>query len=83
MVVKIFWQENCARCPPAKELGEELKNKGFPVEYHDVKSGQGLAQAIYHDVLSTPSVIVLNEFNKEVAAWRNDTPTMDEVIRFV
>lgn len=83
MVVKIFWQENCARCPPAKELGETLQTKGHEVKFLNVKEGSGLAQAIYHDVLSTPSVVITDEQNKEIVAWRSDTPEMEDVLKHI
>ena len=82
-VVKIFWQENCARCPPAKELGEELQNKGHNVEFCNVKAGNGLAQAIYHNILSTPSVVVTDNLNNEVIAWRSTTPNMNDVLKYI
>lgn len=82
-VVKIFWQENCARCPPAKELGEELQSYGHSVEYCNVKEGTGLAQAIYHNILSTPSVVVTDNRNNEIAAWRSDTPSVKEVLKHI
>lgn len=79
MNVKIFWQVNCPYCPPAKKLGKKLEGKGVKVEYHDVKSVDGLAEAAYFNVLSTPSLIVTNEENKEVMSWRGKVPTVKEI----
>jgi hypothetical protein len=81
MVVKIFWQEKCARCPPAKELGENLQIKGHQVMFCNVKDTQGWKEAIYHDVLSTPSVVVCDSCNNEIAAWRSTTPSINEVLK--
>ena len=83
MEVKIFWQENCARCPPAKELGEQLQSLGHNVHFCNVKNIHGRKEAIYHDILSTPSIVITDELNKEIKVWRNITPTIDEVKLFL
>lgn len=79
MVVKIFWQAKCPYCPSAKKLGKKLKDEGVKVEFHDVRSVDGLAEAAYFNVMSTPSLIVINEENKEVAGWRGKVPTVKEI----
>jgi hypothetical protein len=79
MKVKIFWQEFCGKCPPAKELGKTLEAQGVTVEYYDVKQGNGLGEAVYYSLMSTPSVVVTDDNNKEIAKWAGKTPSLDEV----
>jgi hypothetical protein len=83
MKVKIFWQESCTRCPPAKELGKKLETEGKKVEYYDISTPDGLAEAMFHDVLSTPSLIVTDGLKKEIATWRGETPSMEKVKKFL
>ncbi|MEM7821491.1 MAG: thioredoxin family protein [Candidatus Aenigmatarchaeota archaeon] len=81
MIVKIFWQPNCPYCPKAKKLGEDLKKDGINVEFYNVKEVDGLAEASFFNVLSTPSVIIVNG-NKEIASWRGNTPKKEEIKNF-
>jgi hypothetical protein len=83
MIVKIFWQESCSRCPPTKELGKKLETEGVKVEYYDISTPDGLAEAMFHDVLSTPSLIIIDDKKKELAAWRGETPTVENMKKFL
>ena len=83
MIVKIFWQENCSHCPSTKKLGKILEKEGVKVEYYDVNTTDGLAEAMFYDVLSTPSLIVANDEKKEIAAWRGETPNLKDVKIFL
>ncbi len=70
MEVKLFIKEDCPRCPAAKRACEGLAN----VTVYDVGSIDGLAEASFHNVLATPSVVVLDSAGREIAAWRGDAP---------
>jgi len=78
MEVKIFWQENCPNCPPAKELGKKLEEEGTTVKYYDIKDVDGLTTATLFGIMSTPSVVVA-EGDTEVASWKGETPAIEEV----
>jgi arsenate reductase-like glutaredoxin family protein len=78
MLVKIFWQPDCPKCPRAKELGEVLKKEGIEVELFNIKEVDGLAESIFYDVLSTPS-IVLVENNEKKAAWYGEVPEIENI----
>ena len=78
MVVKIFISDDCPNCPASKELGEKLIKKGIPVEFHDAKTSDGLAESLMHNVLSTPSTLIIKE-NKVVKAFLGETPAIEEV----
>ena len=83
MVVKIFWEENCTKCPHARRLGQQLQSMGHKVVFLNVKDQNGIDQAIYHDVLSTPSVVIADTTNREIASWKSSTPRVDEVIKYL
>lgn len=78
MIVKIFWQPECSKCQQAKELGESLKKDGISVEFHNIKEVDGLSESIFYDVLSTPSVVVV-ENGEEKAAWHGELPEVNSV----
>lgn len=78
MIVKIFWQEGCPHCPAAKSFGADLEKKGVKIEYHNIKTVDGLAEAAFFNVLSTPSV-VLADGCKEIKSWKGKVPEADEL----
>ena len=77
--VKIFWQDSCPNCPPAKELGKRLAAEGVDVEFHNVKDADGLTEDVLHGLMATPSVLVLADDGTEKAVWRGSTPKLEEV----
>jgi len=78
MIVKIFWQEGCPHCPTAKNLGRDLESSGVKVEYYDIKSIDGLAEATFFSIMSTPSVVVTTD-NNESKIWKGKIPEMEEL----
>ena len=79
MAMKIFTQVTCPKCPAAKALGEKLANSGIKIEYYDISEEDGLAEANMYMVRSTPSIVVVNEMEDEVQAWRGVVPTLQDV----
>jgi glutaredoxin len=77
--IKLFWKQNCPRCPAAKELAAKLEAKGIKVEYYDVESVEGMAEAGMHSVLATPSIVVVDGEDEEIAAWRGSVPSEQEL----
>ena len=62
-----------------EEIGQKLRNEGVPVSKYDVETTEGLAEASFYSILSTPSLLIEDEEQKEVAAWRGTTPSLQEV----
>lgn len=81
MLVKIFVQDICPNCPPSKELGKKLQEKGINVEFHNVKTPEGLSESLMHNVMSTPSTIIVKE-DKVVDSHLGKTPSMEEVMKW-
>ena len=77
--IKIFVKAKCPKCPAAKEIGMELKREGLPVSHYDLDTIDGLAEASFYSILSTPSFIIEDEEEMEVASWRGMVPTLQEV----
>jgi hypothetical protein len=82
-LIKIFIKAKCPKCPAAKEIGKELKREGVPVFNFDLDTIDGLAEASFHSILSTPSIIIENEEEKEVISWRGEVPTLQEVKQYL
>jgi glutaredoxin len=78
MKIKIFWQKNCPRCPEAKNVGKQLE-KEAEVQYFDVDSVDGLAEASYYNIASTPSTVIVDNEDNEIKIWRGNAPNMEEI----
>ena len=77
--VKVFVKAKCPKCPAAKEIETTLKEEGFPVLHYDLDTIDGLAEASFYSILSTPSIIIENDKEEEVVSWRGVVPTLQEV----
>jgi hypothetical protein len=78
-LIKIFTKIQCPKCPAVKEIGTELKKEGIPVLNYDLDTIDGLAEAAFYSILSTPSLIIEDEKEEEVISWRGVVPTLQEV----
>lgn len=58
MKVRLFTKENCAPCRAMKAL---LAKHNAEIEEVSIDEPDGLALASFHDVVSTPTVQVLDE----------------------
>ena len=79
MKLKVFTKTDCPKCPIAKELGQKIEKEGKTVEWFDLDQEEGLTEAVYFDVLSTPSLIVTDEDDEVIKAWRGEVPQYKEV----
>jgi len=78
MKIKIFWQKNCSHCPEAKNIGKQLE-KETTVQYFDIGTVDGLAEASYYDIASTPSIVIVDNDDNEIKIWRGKTPDIEEI----
>lgn len=70
MVIKLFVKDDCPRCPAAKHACQGLEG----VEVYDITDVDGLAEAAFHGVLATPTVLVVDANGGEIASWRGEAP---------
>jgi len=77
--IKLFVKDNCPRCPAAKLALADFDG----VEVYDVDDVDGLAEASYYSVLSTPSVLVIDSAGREVGSWRGEVPKPADVRHIV
>lgn len=81
--VKIFTKKDCPRCPQAKAVGEFLKGRGVQVEYFDLDTADGLAEAAFYNVQATPTILVEDTEEKVIAIWAGSVPQLKEVEKLV
>ncbi len=81
--IKIFTKAKCPKCPAAKEIGMALRKEGVQVTHYDLDTIDGLAEASFHSILSTPSIIIEDENEKEIVSWKGLVPTLQEVKRYI
>lgn len=82
-LIKVFTKSKCPKCPAIKEIAQELKREGFPVFYYDLDTMDGLAEASFRSILSTPSLVIEDEEEKEIASWRGIVPTLQEIKQYI
>ncbi len=81
--IKVFTKSKCPKCPAIKEIAQELKREGFPVFHYDLDTMDGLAEASFRSILSTPSLVIEDEEEKEIASWRGIVPTLQEIKQYI
>jgi thiol-disulfide isomerase/thioredoxin len=82
-VVKIFYKDDCPKCPLAKQLRDNLKKKNVQVLDYNVGTADGLAEASFYSVMSLPTVVVEDAMENGLGEWRGDVPRMEEVLTAV
>ena len=78
-VIKLFWKENCPRCPQAKEVGSTLQQDGYHVLHFNVETADGLAEATFYSVKATPTFIIEDRDENPIADFRGEVPSAQKV----
>ncbi len=78
MKLKLFTQQSCPRCPAAKEVVRKIENK-VKVENYDIKTEDGLAEALNYNIMATPSIIITDMNNEIIAEWHGEAPSLDAI----
>jgi hypothetical protein len=77
--VKVFWKTDCPKCPAAKAMVE-----GSPkAELFNLDEVDGLAEAAFYGVMSTPSIIVTDEGGNELTSWRGEVPSRQDIEKWL
>ncbi|MCL6473301.1 MAG: thioredoxin family protein [Firmicutes bacterium] len=77
--IKVFWKENCAKCPAAKALVAESPK----AELFNIDEVDGLAEAAFYGVMSTPSIVVIDDSGQEIQSWRGEVPSREEIAKWL
>jgi len=81
--VKIFYKDDCPKCPLAKQLRDGLKEHEVEVLDYNVGTADGLAEASFYSVMALPTVVVEDGMENGVGEWRGEVPRMEEVLNAV
>ena len=79
-LVKIFYRDDCPKCPLAKQLRDKLQERNVNVLAYNVGTADGLAEASFYSVMSLPTVLVEDALENGVGEWRGDVPRVEEVL---
>ncbi len=79
MKLKIFTKKDCPRCPEAEKIAKKMPEK-ISTEFFDVEEADGLAEAQFYSIMATPSLILCDNNENELASWRGETPS-EEIIK--
>lgn len=78
MQIKMFWQDNCPNCGPAKDIVKQFKDK-IDINYLNINDIDGMSEAAFHAVMSTPSILIVDDDEKELKSWRAEVPTYNDI----
>ena len=78
MVLKIFWKKDCPNCPKAKVLGKKLEDE-IKVQYCNIDTVDGLSEACMLNVMSTPTMVLVDDENNEMDSWRGLVPNLEQI----
>ena len=78
MKLKVFWKNDCPHCPDAKKLAQALEEM-LEVQYLSVDSVDGLSEACMFNIMSTPSLVIVDKSDQEIESWRGVVPGFDEI----
>lgn len=78
-IIKLFVQGGCHKCPQAKQVGNALKEEGFTVLEYDVETADGLAEASFYSVQSTPTFILEDQAENTIADFRGVVPSPQKI----
>ena len=84
MKIQLFTQQHCPKCPPAKEAVMEIKTeRDIEVCEFDVERVDGMAEAAYYGIMSTPAVVLVDNGGEEIISWRGIAPDKDTILRLL
>ena len=81
MKVKLFSREGCTKCPEAKKLLDQIIANDY--ETFDVDTDDGLAEASYYGVMSTPSILILGNNDEVITSWKGVIPSEAELLNLL
>ena len=82
-IVKIFYKDNCSKCPDAKMLQKTLEEKNIGVQSYNTGTAEGLAEATFYRVMALPTIVIEDERENWLGEWRGSVPKVEEVLNVV
>lgn len=78
--LKLFTRAGCTKCPVAKALCQKLD---IGVTEFDVDTVDGMAEAAFHSVMATPTIVLIDEDDNELASWRGTVPAKETILKAI
>jgi len=85
VILKLFTQPSCPKCPAAKQVVGEIKteNLRLKIEEYDITTVDGLAEASFYSVMATPTILLCDDTGKVIKDWRGEVPDKKEIHSFL
>jgi thiol-disulfide isomerase/thioredoxin len=86
MILKLFTQPNCGKCPAAEEVIKKLKNsklKDLKFEEYDTTTVDGMAEGSFYTVMATPTILLCDDSGKIIKDWRGEAPSLTALEKVV
>lgn len=77
-----FSTQFCSICPASKEILKEVSNSNGDVEFIEIDAENNLNLAKKLSILSTPTVLILDELGEEVARF-SGRPNKVKITKFI
>lgn len=78
--LKFFFRIGCPKCPPAKNVVEQLQTEGYAIEIYDMDTVDGLSEGALNSVMAIPTLILFEgeaEQEQEIKRWVGEMPSME------
>jgi hypothetical protein len=49
------------------------------VKLFDIATIDGMTEAAFHEVISTPTTIIVDDMDNELHSWRGEAPSLEEL----
>lgn len=79
MKIKLFWKDECPKCPEAKSLLSDAPN----VEMYNLNDIDGLSEGAFYGIMATPSIIVVDDGGRELKSFRGEVPTRAQMAEWI
>ena len=92
MIIKLFTQPGCPKCPAAKEVVKSLITNREPclpagrsliVEEYDTTTVEGMAEASFYTVMATPTILICDNDGKIIKDFRGEVPALEEIVSLI
>jgi hypothetical protein len=77
--IKLFWKDECPKCPEAKALLDGAPN----VELYNLNDIDGLSEGAFYGIMATPSIIVVDDLGKEITSFRGEVPSRNQMAEWI
>jgi len=75
-----FWSEHCPNCHPCRDI---LDSSEYPYTPLDITTVDGMSEAVFYNVQSTPTVLIIDADTDTVLdSFHGTTPLLSDLDRY-